>query len=108
MPETRRPSTPPKLSLDTPVTYLKGVGPQRAQALAKLGVIFARDLLYHVPHRYEDASTVSRIADLEAGMDGTVVGRVVSKGVIPTRKGLRIFQAVVKDASGMMEVSWPG
>jgi len=51
---------------------------------------------------------VSRIADLEAGMDGTIVGRVVSKGVIPTRKGLRIFQAVVKDATGMLEVSWPG
>jgi ATP-dependent DNA helicase RecG len=98
----------PRLTLDTPMTYLKGVGPARAQALGKLGVIFARDLLYHVPHRYEDASTVSRIADLEAGMDGTVIGSVISKGVIPTRKGLRIFQAVVKDASGMMEVSWPG
>jgi ATP-dependent DNA helicase RecG len=86
----------------------QGRRPARALALAKLGVIFARDLLYHVPHRYEDASTVSRIADLEAGMDGTVIGSVISKGVIPTRKGLRIFQAVVKDASGMMEVSWPG
>jgi ATP-dependent DNA helicase RecG len=41
-------------------------------------------------------------------MDGTIIGRVVSKGVIPTRKGLRIFQAVVKDATGMLEVSWPG
>src|ERR671932_2100940 len=41
-------------------------------------------------------------------MDGTVIGRVVSKGIIPTRKGLRIFQAVVRDASGMIEVSWPG
>ena len=108
MPESRRAQAPSKISLDTPVTYLKGVGPARALALAKLGVIFARDLLYHVPHRYEDASTVSRIADLEAGMDGTIIGRVVSKGVIPTRKGLRIFQAVVKDASGMLEVSWPG
>ncbi len=41
-------------------------------------------------------------------MDGTVIGRVISKGVIPTRKGLRIFQAVVRDDSGMIEVSWPG
>lgn len=98
----------PRLTLDTPVTYLKGVGPARALALARLGIHVARDLLLHVPHRYEDASTVSRIADLEAGMDGTVIGRVVSKGVIPTRKGLRIFQAVVKDATGMLEASWPG
>ena len=99
---------PPRLTLDTPVAYLKGVGPARAQALARLHIYTARDLLLHVPHRYEDASTVSRIADLEPGMEGTVVGRVVSKGVIPTRKGLRIFQAVVKDASGLLEVSWPG
>jgi ATP-dependent DNA helicase RecG len=97
-----------RLRLDTPVTYLKGVGPARAEALRRLGVVTAGDLLYHIPHRYEDASTVSRIASLETGMQGTVIGRVVSKGVLPTRKGLRIFQAVLKDDSGMLEVSWPG
>ena len=97
-----------RLRLDTPVTYLKGVGPARAEALARLGVIAAGDLLYHIPHRYEDASTIASISSLEPGMQGTVVGRVVSKGVLPTRKGLRIFQAVLKDDTGMIEVSWPG
>ena len=105
----RRPApSASRITLETPVTYLKGVGPARAESLAKLGIFTAGDLLYHVPHRYEDASTVSPIASLEPGMDGTVIGRVVSKGVIPTRKGLRIFQAVVRDASGNLEVSWPG
>ena len=98
----------PGVRLDTPVTYLKGVGPRRAEALARLGIERAGDLLYHVPHRYEDASTVSAIASLETGMDGTIIGEVISKGVIPTRKGLRIFQAVVRDDTGMIEVSWPG
>jgi ATP-dependent DNA helicase RecG len=88
--------------------YLKGVGPARAEALRRLGVVTAGDLLFHIPHRYEDASTVSPIAKLETGMHGTVIGRVISKGVIPTRRGLRIFQAVLKDASGMIEVAWPG
>src|SRR5262245_22208679 len=96
----------PRLHLDTDVTYLKGVGPARAEALRKLGILTARDLLYHIPHRYEDASTVASIASLETGMQGTVIGRVVSKGVIPTRRGLRIFQAVLRDDSGMIEVSW--
>ena len=41
-------------------------------------------------------------------MDGTIIGRVISKGIIPTRRGLRIFQAVLKDDSGMIEASWPG
>jgi ATP-dependent DNA helicase RecG len=94
--------------LDRPVQYLKGVGPRRAEALATLDIRTARDLLYHVPRRYDDASTVSPIARLDVGMDATVVGRVRSKGIIPTRKGLRIFQAVLQDESGMITVAWPG
>ncbi|MDQ6887124.1 MAG: ATP-dependent DNA helicase RecG [Gemmatimonadota bacterium] len=96
------------VQLGTPVTYLKGVGPHRAEALRRLNIVTAGDLLYHLPHRYVDASTVSPISALEPGMEGTVLGTVISKGVIPTRKGLRIFQAVIRDESGMIEVSWPG
>src|SRR6185312_15388515 len=101
-------TTKQRLFLDTPVTYLKGVGPVRAEALRRLGIVTAGDLLFHVPHRYEDATTVAPIKSLEPGMHGTVIGTVISKGVIPTRKGLRIFQAVLRDDSGMIEVSWPG
>src|SRR5437868_1687945 len=97
-----------KVYLDMPVNYLKGVGPARAESLRRLGVVTARDLLYHIPHRYEDASTIAPIASLEPGMDGTIIGKVISKGIIPTRKGLRIFQAVLQDDSGMIEASWPG
>jgi ATP-dependent DNA helicase RecG len=97
-----------RLYLDTSISYLKGVGPARAEAFRRIGVITAGDLLYHIPHRYEDASTVSPIASLEPGMQGTVIGRVISKGIIPTRRGLRIFQAVLRDDTGMIEVSWPG
>ncbi|MCX5763411.1 MAG: ATP-dependent DNA helicase RecG [Gemmatimonadetes bacterium] len=95
-------------SLDTNVTYLTGVGPARADALRKLGIFTARELFLHVPHRYEDASTVAPIAKLRIGDDATIIGTVVSKGVLPTRKGLRVFQAVVQDASGLIEASWPG
>jgi ATP-dependent DNA helicase RecG len=104
----RTEARPGKIYLDMPVTYLKGVGPARAEALRRLGVVTARDLLFHIPHRYEDASTVTPISSLEPGMDGTIIGRVISKGIIPTRRGLRIFQAVLKDDTGMIEASWPG
>jgi ATP-dependent DNA helicase RecG len=90
-------ATAPRVTLDMPVQFLKGVGERRAALLRKLGIETALDLLYHVPHRYEDASTITAIAAVAPGMDVTVMGRVVSKGIIPTRKGLRIFQAVVKD-----------
>jgi ATP-dependent DNA helicase RecG len=98
----------PERALDTAVTYLSGVGPARADALRRLGIFTARDLFMHIPHRYEDASTVSQIAKLRIGDDATVIGTVISKGVIPTRKGLRVFQAVVQDSSGLIEASWPG
>ena len=99
---------PPRLLLDTPINFLKGVGPARAEAFRRMGVITAGDLLFHIPHRYEDASTISPIAKLQTGMNATVIGRVISKGIIPTRRGLRIFQAVLQDSSGMIEAAWPG
>ncbi len=104
----RRSGPPPRLTLDTPVTYLKGVGPARAESLQRLGIRMAGDLLRHVPHRYEDASTVTPIAQAAVGADVTVLGQVVATGVLPTRRGLRVFQAVIKDSSGLLELAWPG
>lgn len=98
----------PRLYLEMPVQFLKGVGDRRAQLLDRLNIHNAGDLLYHVPHRYDDASTITPIASVDVGQDATVIGRVISKGVLPTRKGLRIFQAVLKDSSGMIETAWPG
>lgn len=94
--------------LEKSVQYLKGVGPRRAERFAKLGVHTARDLLYHVPHRYEDATTVRAAATLRPGEDATVIGRVVARGVLPTRSRLRIFRAVLRDRSGVIECAWPG
>jgi hypothetical protein len=37
-----------------------------------------------------------------------VLGQVVATGILPTRRGLRVFQAVIKDASGLLEIAWPG
>ena len=95
-------------TLTTSVKYLKGVGPKRAEALARLGVRTVGDLLYHVPHRYLDATTVTPLARAEVGHEATCVGRVVSTGVLPTRRGLRVFRAVLKDDSGLLECAWPG
>jgi ATP-dependent DNA helicase RecG len=96
------------LRLDTLVQYLKGVGPRRAEAFARVGVATVEDLLYHLPHRYLDATLVTPVARADVGTEVTLVGRVVSKGVLPTRRRLRIFRAVIKDASGLIECAWPG
>src|SRR5918996_785452 len=94
--------------LDTPVKFLKGVGERRAESLDRLGIRTARDLLWHLPHRYVDASTVTPLARAEVGTEVACVGRVVSKAVVPTRRGLRMFHAVLRDDSGLLECVWPG
>ncbi len=94
--------------LDTPVKFLKGIGERRAEALERLGIRTAQDLLWHLPRRYVDASSVTPLARAEVGAEVACVGRVVAKGVLPTRRGLRIFHAVLRDDSGVLECVWPG
>jgi ATP-dependent DNA helicase RecG len=94
--------------LDTPVKFLKGIGERRAEQLERLGIRTAQDLLWHLPHRYIDASTVTPLVRAEVGQEVACIGRVVAKGVVPTRRGLRIFHAVLRDDSGVLECVWPG
>jgi ATP-dependent DNA helicase RecG len=96
------------IGLNTPVQFLKGIGERRAEVLARLGIRTAQDLLWHLPHRYVDASSLAPLASARVGMEVAGVGRVMSKGIVPTRKGLRIFHAVLRDASGVLECVWPG
>jgi ATP-dependent DNA helicase RecG len=102
------PGTTAVVRLDTPVKFLKGVGERRAESLDRLGIRTARDLLWHLPHRYVDASTLTPLAKAQVGQEVACVGRVVAKGVLPTRRGLRIFHAVLRDDSGVLECVWPG
>src|SRR6266576_3476470 len=55
------------LEYTTPIQFLKGVGPKRAESLQRLGVRTVGDLLYHVPHRYLDATTVTPLAHARGG-----------------------------------------
>jgi ATP-dependent DNA helicase RecG len=96
------------IRLDMPVKFLKGIGERRAEQLERLGIHTARDLLWHLPHRYVDASSVTPLVRAEIGQEVACVGRVVAKGVLPTRRGLRIFHAVLRDDSGVLECVWPG
>ncbi|MEE8484516.1 MAG: ATP-dependent DNA helicase RecG, partial [Nitrospinota bacterium] len=93
------------LQFDSRVQYIKGVGPRRADQLARLGIATAGDLLFHFPIRYEDRRNVKNIANLASGEVQTVSGVIESAREI--RRGRRrMFEAVIKDESGKMRVIW--
>ena len=58
------------LELDSPVQYVKGIGPARAEALAGKGIATLEDLLYYLPFRYEDRTNPRHITDLTRGRNG--------------------------------------
>jgi len=113
---------PPPSQRDPSVQYLKGIGPVRADALAKIGITTTRDLLFHIPRRYLDRSdivTIAALRDLASGgaREGTEEGRagkfytvlaeVRSFQTMGFRRSSR-FVVVVADQTGSMQCVWFG
>ena len=93
--------------LQTPLQYLKGVGPKRAADLLRAGLSTVEDLLYRFPIRYEDRGNLQPIAALKAGQHVAIAGRIQSSRVRTTRRpGFKIFEALVGDATGSIVAVW--
>jgi ATP-dependent DNA helicase RecG len=93
--------------LTTPLQFLKGVGPRKAADFARAGLHTVEDLLYRFPLRYEDRSRLQPIASLREGHTVSIVGDVITCGLRGTRRpGLRIFEALLRDASGTVRIAW--
>ena len=75
--ERKAPAQPPPIELDSPVTSLRRVSAKLAGQLANIGIATVRDLVFHFPHRYDDYSKKTRVADLWPGQEVTVEGRIV-------------------------------
>ena len=67
------------LTPDTPVRYLKGVGPKTAERFEKLGIVTLADLLCHYPRRYIDFSKPYSIAEAPADTECVVKAEVFAK-----------------------------
>ena len=67
------------LTQDTPVRYLKGVGPKTAERFEKLGIVTLADLLCHYPRRYIDFSKPYSIAEAPADTECVVKAEVFAK-----------------------------
>ena len=80
------PVTSASLTLETPVQYLKGVGPSRAEALGELGVVTVRDLLEYYPRDWVFMPEPIPIARMEAGKKVCLSGLVESTDYQPYRQ----------------------
>ncbi|UCH79950.1 MAG: ATP-dependent DNA helicase RecG [Nitrospiraceae bacterium] len=97
----------PQISEDTPVQYIKGVGPARSKLLDKLGIKTLGNLLSFFPWRYEDRKNLKTIGGLMPGSQETTAGRVVSSSVMTTpRKRMKIFELVIADDTGQLKCRW--
>jgi ATP-dependent DNA helicase RecG len=95
------------ISLDTPVQYVKGIGPKRAELLKKLGIVTVEDAISYLPWRYEDRGNLKKISRLNIGTYETVMGEVVSAEVVQTkRRWVKVFELLITDRSGMLVGSW--
>ncbi len=91
--------------LNTPIKYIRGVGPKRATALATAGIDTVNDLLHYYPRRYLDRTTVKSIHELKKGDQATMVGTVEVCGERQARKR-KLFQVVLSDGTGMITLVW--
>ncbi|HLG95817.1 MAG TPA: ATP-dependent DNA helicase RecG [Bryobacteraceae bacterium] len=89
------------MDVSTPLQYVKGIGPARAQMLESKGLLTVEDLLAYAPFRYEDRSNVKTIAQLAPGEMATVIADVQSAHLSGfRRRNLGMFEAILKDSSG--------
>jgi ATP-dependent DNA helicase RecG len=91
------------VSLETEVRMIKGVGPQRAELLAKRGIYTLDDLLNYLPFRYEDRLQFSKIKDVQPNNIYTIRARVMSGQAVRGMYGRNaIYHLLVQDDSGSL------
>src|SRR5687768_2202670 len=93
--------------LSSPIEYLKGVGPQRADLLKKeLGIFTFRDLLELYPNRHIDKTVISLIKDLNPLSDWVQVAGRLSHLELSGDKRARRLVGQIEDDTGRLELVW--
>ena len=92
--------------LYTPVQFLKGVGPHRAELLGKLGLFTVADVLFFFPRDYQDYSQLVEIADLQEEVAASVIGKVIDLESWRTRNGTTVFAALIENDGKSVRGTW--
>jgi ATP-dependent DNA helicase RecG len=93
------------MTLQTPLTELKGVGPALATKLKQLGLGSVADLIDYYPRRYDDYSQISEIAKLKPG-PVTIQAEIKQAKGRYVRRGMHLTEAVASDATGSVRLIW--
>ncbi len=93
-------------NLNKDVQFIKGIGPQRAAKLEKLGVFTLKDLLYYFPRTFEDRNNIKKIAQLEDEEKVTIKAIITNVNTFSPRKGMTITNINVKDETGHARLSF--
>src|SRR6058998_789150 len=93
------------LELDTPVQYVKGIGPRLADVLGAKGIHTVDDLLHYLPFRYEDRVNPRGISELKPGEMASVIAEVRTSGLFRTRR-MPIFQMTAGQGRARLKCIW--
>jgi ATP-dependent DNA helicase RecG len=93
------------LTLETPLQFVKGIGPKIADMLKDKRITTIEDLLYHLPFRYEDRLRPQAIADLKPGEMASLIGEVRNMALLRTRR-MPIFEMTVGQGLGKVTCMW--
>jgi ATP-dependent DNA helicase RecG len=96
----------PAKTLATPVQYLKGVGPERAELLNRLGLNTLADVLFYFPRDYQDFTDERDISHLEEGKLQSVRGVVEDIELRTSRAGRSVLGVLVHCPSGYLRALW--
>ena len=91
---------------NTPIQYLKGVGPPRAALLKRLEIQTVRDLLWHLPRAWLDRSRLTPLPQLVPGAQQTAVAVVRSVHLRRVAGGMTIFEAELEGDGGFASAAW--
>ena len=93
--------------LSKEIKYVKGVGPNRAELLNKLGIYTLEDLITYYPRTYEDRSKPVKIAEVQDGEEVLIGIAAARVSEIRTRnRKMTIYKLIVKDETGSCTITW--
>ena len=100
------PQKSPAEMLATPSQLVKGVGPQRQEAFARLDLFYAADILFHFPRTYQDMSELREVDQLEEGILASVVGVIDEVDLRNTGPGKSILGMLLRQGTKYLRAIW--